>query len=205
MKREFFYDNGAPVLLEPCPEISGKLLTIEQVEEIMEHNQRAIIRVSGDCLEAVRVVDGGWVAVDFTRFPAPPRHRSKGGDGSKDICLCYAVFPGQIAPAVMIKAYDGVWGTWQMVGTRYDLTRGGNRMDYGMEAKKIFGVAYASWNADGKLLWQRDPHSFPKQLGTTPTIHSENIGDPVPLPDWIAATGCWGNKAVQTSQTAAEE
>lgn len=106
-----FLTTGIPKILEPRPDISKKPVTIEQVEIIMEHNDTAILPVAGDCLEGVGVIDGGWVAVDFTRFPAPPRHKSRGGDGSEDICLCYAVFPGQILPAVMLKAYAGVWGT----------------------------------------------------------------------------------------------
>lgn len=179
--RQFYTCFDIPQILEPRPEIVAKLLTLEQVETIMEHNERAILPVSGDCLEAAKIMDGGWVAVDFTRFPAPPRYKSRGGDGSEDICMCYAVYPGQRRPAVMCKAYNGVWGTWQMVGTRYDLSKGQHRMNCGMEAQKIFGVIFASWDADGQLLWQRDPASFPEQLGTAPTIHGGNIGNPISL------------------------
>ena len=68
------------------------LLTLEEVESIMSETSQAIIPISGDCLEVAGVVDGGWVAVDFTRFPAPPRYKSKGGDGSIDLCLCAAPF-----------------------------------------------------------------------------------------------------------------
>lgn len=181
MIQQKFFSNGIPQVLEPCPEISQQFMTCEQVETVMEHNEQAIIPVSGDCLEAVQVVDGGWVAVEFTRFPAPPRHKSKGGDGSSDLCLCYAVFPGQRNPSVMLKEYQGVWGPWQMVGTRYDLEKGKHRMNCGMEAKRIFGVVFASWDADGRLLWERSRDSFPEQLGTMPTIHGDNVGDPIPV------------------------
>lgn len=178
-----FFVLDIPKVLDPRPEIDDRLLTLEQVETIMEHNDQAILPTSGDCLEAVQVVDGGWVAVDFTRFPAPPRSKNKGGDGSTDVCMCYAVYPGRRVPAVMCKEYLGVWGPWQMVGTRYDLKKGKHRMDCGMEAKRIFGVVFASWDADGRLLWERARDSFPEQLGTMPTIHGDNIGDPLPLPE----------------------
>lgn len=176
-----FLTTGIPKVLEPRPDIVKKIMTLEQIETIMEHNDTAILPVAGDCLEGVGVIDGGWVAVDFTRFPAPPRYKNKGGDGSVDICLCYAVFPGQILPAVMLKAYAGVWGTRQMVGTRYNLSKGKHRMDCCMTASRIFGAVYASWDADGNLLWERDPASFPEQLETTPTITGGDVGDPMPL------------------------
>lgn len=68
-----------------------------------------------------------------------------------------------------------------MVGN-YDLSKGMHPYNCGMEVKRIFGVVYGSWDADGQLLWQRDPFSFPDHLGTAPTIHGDNIGDPMPLP-----------------------
>ncbi len=171
--------NHIPQILENRPEIAVKLITLEQVEKAIKHSDRAIIPVVGDCMEAAGIMDGGWVAVDFTHFPAPPRYRSRGGDGSEDACLCYAVYPGKSRPAVMCKAYAGVWGSWQMVGTRYDLSKGKHPYNCGMPAERIFGVVFASWDADGRLLWQRD--SFPEQLGTAPTIHGGNLGDPMPV------------------------
>lgn len=179
--KPFFTVTGIPPVLERRPEISGRPLTIEQVETVMEHNTRAIFPVSGDCLEGAQVMNGGWAAVDFTRFPAPPRYKSKGGDGGVDLCLCYAIYPGQSRPAVMYKAYIGVWGALQIVGTRYDMAEGKHTMDCGMEAQRIFGVLYASWGADGRLLWQRDPDSFPAELGAAPTIRGGNVGEPVPV------------------------
>lgn len=74
--------------------IKPGVVTVETIEAIMADGPCAILPVAGDCLEGVEVVDGGWVAVDFTRRPAPPRYKSKGGDGSSDLCLCYATFPG---------------------------------------------------------------------------------------------------------------
>lgn len=181
MTQTYFTTTGILQELGPLPEVTKKLITLEQVEIIMEHNARAIIPVTGDCMERAGIVNGGWVAVDFTRFPAPPRYKSKGGDGGEDVCMCYAVYPGQRYPTVMCKSYMGVWGSWQMVGTRYDLTKGERRMNCAMEALRIFGVVYASWDAAGHLLWQRDPDSFPRELGTVPTISSGNVGEPMPV------------------------
>lgn len=147
----------------------------------MDQCSQAVFPVSGNCLEGAGVEDGGWVAVDFTRFPAPPRYKNNGGDGSVDLCLCYAVFPGQRRPTVMCKAYDGVWGAWQMVGTRYKSMWVGDklRMNCGMRAEQIFGVIIASWGRDGELLWERDPDTFPDKLPSTPTIHGSNVSDPI--------------------------
>lgn len=176
-----FECSGIPQILEPRQEIVAKHLTIDMVETVMKQSTHAIFPVSGDCMERAGVVDRGWVAVDFTRFPALPRYRSEGGDGSADLCMCYAVYPGQRRPAVMVKAYIGVLGPWQMVGTHYDMSKGKHRMNCSMEAQRIFGVIFASWDADGRLLWQRDPDSFPEQLGTAPSIRGGNLGDPIPI------------------------
>lgn len=173
--------RGIPEILEPRPKPVHSIITRKQVETIMEHNPRAIFSVSGDCLEGARVLGSGWVCIDFTRRPAPPRYKSRGGDGSFDLCSCYAVFPGQKRPAMMLKRYDGVWSRWQMVSTCYDLTKGKHPYNCGMRALKIFGVVIASWGPSGRLLWKRDPESFPEKLGTVPTIHGGNIGDPMPL------------------------
>ena len=134
-----------PDSITPRP-IKPGVATVETIEAIMADGPCAILPVAGDCLEGVDVVDGGWVAVDFTRRPAPPRYRSKGGDGSSDLCLCYATFPGAPGPMVMYKEYQGVWGPWQMVGTRYkSVWEGGKlRLNCGMVAKRIFGVIVAS-------------------------------------------------------------
>lgn len=151
------------------------LATLEHVEAIMAEATQAVIPVLGNCLEGVDVVDGGWVVVDFTRRPAPPRYKSKGGDGSSDLCLCYATYPGAPGPAVMFKEYIGVWGPWQMVGTRYKSIREGDglRLNCSMEAKRIFGVIVASYDREGGLLWERSPEEFPEELGSAPTIHGE--------------------------------
>lgn len=129
-----------PDSITPRP-IKPGVATVETIEAIMADGPCAILPVAGDCLEGVDVVDGGWVAVDFTRRPAPPRYRSKGGDGSSDLCLCYATFPGAPGPMVMYKEYQGVWGPWQMVGTRYkSMWEGGKlRLNCGMVAKRNSG------------------------------------------------------------------
>lgn len=178
MKKE---TRGGPIPSELRAR-SESPLTLARIKEIAAQTPRAIVPVRGDCLEAAAVQDGGWVAVDFTRFPAPPRHKNRGGDGSTDLCMCYATFPGTYTPAVMLKEYCGVWGPWQMVGTRYKLGEGSkHRMNCGMEAKEILGVIFASWAPDGTLLWERDPDSFPDKLWATPTIRGGNCGDPIPL------------------------
>ena len=163
-----------PGRIRPKP-IRPGLTNLEDIETIIAEVPCAILPVSGDCLEAVDVVDGGWVAVDLTRRPAPPRYKSKGGDGSSDLCLCYATFPGAPGPMVMYKEYQGVWGPWQMVGTRYkSMWEGGKlRLNFGMVAKRIFGVIVVSYDRDGRLLWQRNPEEFPEELGTAPTIHGD--------------------------------
>ena len=171
-------------VLEQRPQIGLNIVTREAVEAVMEHNPQAIFPVAGECLEGVKVLNGGWVCVDFTRRPAPPRYKSKGGDGTSDLCMCWAVFPGQKRPTVMLKEYQGTWGPWQMVGTRYDL--GKQPYDLGMEAKEIFGVVIASWDPEGRLLWKRDPESFPEELGTVPTIHGGNVGDPISMKEATA-------------------
>lgn len=163
-----------PDRIKPKP-IQPSLTTLEDIEAIIAEGPCAILQVSGDCLEGVDVVDGGWVLVDFTRFPAPPRHKSKGDYGSSDLCFCYATFPGAPGPAVMYKEYQGVWGHWQMVGTRYKSMWEGDklRLNCGMVAKRIFGVIVASYDRDGSLLWQRSPEEFPEKLGTASTIHGD--------------------------------
>ena len=47
------------------------------------------------------------------------------------------------------------------------------RLNCGMVAKRIFGVIVASYDQDGRLLWQRNPEEFPEELGTAPTIHGD--------------------------------
>lgn len=169
------------IMTAPKARRSGPI-TLKKVKELMRKTEFAVFPVDGDCLEGVGVLNGGWVAVDFTSFPAPPRYKNRGGDGSTDLCLCYATFPGTRTPAVMLKEYCGVWGPWQMVGTRYNLGEGSkHRMNCGMEAKEILGAIFASWAPDGTLLWKRDPDSFQDKLWSTPTIHGENCGDPVQL------------------------
>lgn len=185
---KLFLEGCIPQTITRVHAESDHHTTLEEVEAIMSQTTQAILPVVGDCMEAAGVADGGWVAVDFTHYPAPPRYKNKGGDGSSDLCLCYAVFPGTRTPAVMCKRYTGVWGSWQMVGTCYDLKKGKHSMNCGMRAKKIFGTIFASWDRDGRLLWERDPGTFPDKLGSTPTIHGNNVGDPMPIPTGFGAT-----------------
>ena len=165
------------------PRERGRVATLREIESAMLQGAQAIFPVVGECLEGAGVQDGGWVAVDFTKYPAP-RYKSKDGDDSEDLCLCYAAFPGAPGPRVMCKAYCGVWGHWQMVGTHYKhLWEGMDklRMNCAMPALRIFGVIFGSWSRAGKLLWERAPESFPDRLDHTPSIG----GDVMP---WMEAT-----------------
>ena len=67
----------------------------------------AILPVAGDCLEGVDVVDGGWVAVDFTRRPRP-QVQEQGRRQGFDLCLCYATFPERLALRSCIRV------SWRM-------------------------------------------------------------------------------------------
>lgn len=75
----------------------------------------------------------------------------------------------------MCKSYDGVWGAHHMVGTRYKSLWDGDklRMNCCMMAERIFGVIFASWGRDGRLLWKRGTEEFPDKLGETTTISGE--------------------------------
>ena len=150
-------------------------LTPRQLEVVREIAPQAITRVEGDCMEAAGIFSGGMVAIDFTRFPAPPRYISKGGDGSSDICACWAVFPGCSIPTFMVKEYLGLWGSFHTVGTRYDLSKGEHLHNLGMFADSIVGVAFASWDESGHLIWKRDLESFRTSLWSTPTIVREGF------------------------------
>lgn len=167
----------------PCIAPLGRPVMLEDIRAAMEDNcPLAVFPVVGDCLEAAGIMEGDRLGVDFSHYPAPPRYKSEGGDGSFDLCLCYAIWPGMKEPTVMFKAYDGVWGGRQMVGTKYDIWKGGElRLNVGMFAKEIFGVVFAAWDKDGVLKWRRDPSEFPEELNATSTIHGVNVGDPMPV------------------------
>ena len=149
---------------------------LKDVRLMQAGGSKAIIPVVGDCMERQRIVDGGWVAVDFAHMPRVPRY---GAGGYVDACLCLAAPLGRNSPEVMVKAYSGKWGQVHMVSTRYDNWKGGDYiMDYGLAAKEIFGVVFASWDRDGQLLWERDPAGFPEALECTTSINGVNVGEP---------------------------
>lgn len=152
------------------------LATLQEIIDLQKKATRAIVPVVGDCMEGLNIPNGGFVAVDFTRFPRPQRKGAK----ITDACLCYGTFPGQQTPSVMIKMYLGVWGTEQNVGTMYGQKPGEPfRWNCGFFADAVFGVAFASWDADGNLLWETDPDTYPDHLQTAPTIHGVGISDPI--------------------------
>lgn len=150
--------------------------TLEGVVKMSAEGQ-AIIPVAGDCMEAVGIEDGGYIAVDFTHYPRPPR--AEGGKHVRgDPCLCYASAPteeGKAPPAVMCKEYCGVW-MGEMVGTRYDNWKGGEyRMDCAFPAGAILGVVFAAWSKGGRLKWRHDPAGFPTELPGAPAITGGNV------------------------------
>ncbi len=128
-------------------------------------------------MEGRNIMDGGWVAVDFTHYPRPGRR-----EGEKcisgDPCMCYASFPGKdgkhYPPAIMCKEYDGVW-MGHMVGTRYKWSGDKGRMNCSFSAIAILGVVYASWGPNGELLWETDPNTYPTKLPTRVTVKGGNI------------------------------
>lgn len=92
---QIFEVRGLLEQLGPLPQTSDRLITREQVEAIMEHNLRAILPVSGDCLEGAQVMDGGWVCIDFTRRPG-----TKARAGTEVLTYAWAMpyFPASIGP-----------------------------------------------------------------------------------------------------------
>lgn len=167
-----------PTELPPMERKCDPLTLDSLIKAISKGTTQAIFPVTGDCLEAVGVEDNGWVAVDFTRFPAPPKHISRNEERNSHLCLCLAAFPGYDTPAVMLKEYCGVWGPWQMVGTRYDISKGLHRMNCCFRAEHIFGVVFAAWGRDGALKWEIDPEECPVHLCADSTIHGVNISEP---------------------------
>ena len=160
---------------------SRHLLRPEDVDT--NTSTQVFFNVQGTCMEAAGIEDGGYVLVDFTKFPKPPRHKSKGGDGSYDCCLCKLMFyEGE--GSVGVKKYSGKWGGWHCVGTQYLPEHnpcGDPRIQRGLFADKIYGAVIASYNKYGQLIWQRDPKEFLDQLSEKPSIFGENVGDPIAL------------------------
>lgn len=152
--------------------------TLAQIGAMALQNEYVIFPVDGDCLEGAGVPDGGFVAVCFTRFPRPPKFKGNSGRLERqDICLCWLDYAGRSYLAV--KAFDGIWGGWQMVATHYAHQSG--RLNRSIQAGRIFGVVFMCWDRTGRVIWQHDLNDFPTELGTTPTIHFDNAGDPIAI------------------------
>lgn len=147
------------------------LATLESVVHAATYKQ-AGFRVSGDCLAGAGINGGDIAAVDFTRYPRPPRGKEY------DYCLCYGRMPGMDEDIIMVKQYSGVMGGMQLVSTRYKQEPGHFRMNCGFEPKAILGVVYAVYDSEHKLKWETVPAIYPESLGTEPTISGEGIGDP---------------------------
>ncbi len=160
----------------PC-----KLITLQQMIRAASHEGKAIVPISGVCMEGVDIMDGGKVAVDFTHYPRPYREENgKYIDG--DPCICYASPPAreddepERPPIIMCKQYIGVW-IGHMVGTRYKWSGSKGRMNCGFTAIAILGVVFASWGPDGKLLWETDPEMYPTELPSKITVKGGNIDE----------------------------
>ena len=149
------------------------------VELAKERSEFGAFPIAGHCMEGAGIVDGGTVVVDFTRYPRTPRYKSKGGDGSYDCCICKVDQNDHLS----VKRYDGKWGNIHCVSTMYrpEDSPYGPGMQQGSFAEKIYGVVIASYGKDGKLIWKRDPSTFPAELSEEPTIFGENCGDPMPV------------------------
>ena len=125
---------------------------------------QAAFVVQGNCLEALNVNDGDYVVIDPNKMPRPRK---------RDICLCYARYPGRKDPEMFVKEYIGKWGPWQQVGTAYK-----GRTNCGFHALHIFGVACACYDSNGKLKWEKDVSDYPADLPKESTIHGVGISDP---------------------------
>ena len=142
---------------------------------------QVFFNVRGNCMEAAGIEDGGYVLVDFTKFPKPPRYKSRGGDGGYDCCLCKLKFcEGE--GSVGVKAYSGKWGGWHCVGTRYTVQGNPHApLQQGLFTDKIYGAVIASYGKDGRLIWKRDTSEFLDALSEEPSIFGQNVGDPISL------------------------
>ena len=153
-----------------------KLSFESALETARETRGPAVSRVIGDCLAGAGVLSGDFVGIDFNRKPRPPLFKKKHGVDRVDICLCYALFPGTKAPTVLLKQYHGVWGSWQMVGTRPAKGLGAC-----FDAMEIYGVVFACWDSAGVLKWEQDISDCPVELSTIPTVGGGDVSDPLPI------------------------
>ncbi len=154
-----------------------RLMTLQEDVQTAAQQGRAVIPITGDCMEARDIMDGGWVAVDFTHYPRPCR-RVDGKNIPGDPCVCYAQLPNnedepENPPAIMCKEYTGLW-IGHMVATRYKQKSCKFRMNAGFSATAILGVVYASWGPDGRLLWETDPDTYPTELPSRITVKGGN-------------------------------
>ncbi len=160
-----------------------RCISLQEAVQAAAQRGKAILPIVGDCMEGRNILDGGWVAVDFTHYPRPGR-RESGQHFPGDPCICYAQFPNKPneppnPPAVMVKEYSALW-CGHVVGTRYKRTGGNVRVDCGFPAIAILGVVFASWGPDGTLLWETAPNTYPTELPSRSTVRR---GDIEPVPD----------------------
>lgn len=178
----FIIGDELPEALPDIP-VSENYPKDRDIRNLSKFSDMVAFPVVGHCMEDAGIEDGGKVIVDFKHFPRPERLKCRGGDGSYDCCLCQRMHVVGDEPEVVIKKYDGKWGAWHCISTRYLPEHNPHApMQQGLFAAKIYGVVIASYGKDGKLKWKRDPSTFPMELSEEPTIHGENCGDPMPLP-----------------------
>jgi len=172
--------NGLPekVDFDQVPK-DRRLVRPQDIDSIT--SSEVFFRVSGKCMESAGIEENGYVLVNLTKFPKPPRYKNKGGDGSFDCCLC-RLMSCQEEGSVGVKAYDGKWGSVHCVSTKYTKEHNPHPpFQHALFAKEIYGVVIASYSRDGRLLWKRGPEEFSDHLIEESTIHGEGIGDPIIL------------------------
>ena len=158
-----------------------QIVSKNTVTIIKKFRARAAFPVNGNCLAGAGIVHGDVIGVDFTRMPKPPKYKGSDGETHQDFCLCYARYPGQSNPAVMVKEYSGKWGLFQMVSTHPKQKPGQLTLGCAFPADEIFGVVFACWEKDGRLKWEIDVSDYPQTLPERSTIRGGNVGEPMTI------------------------
>lgn len=153
------------------------IMNLQQFWQYYQGKVASCLTVRGDCMEGFGrneglpgICDGDIVRVHFGKMPLPPKFRKHDGYDHEDACLCYGSMHGG-PPQMMIKAYGGVWGWMQQVGTCYAQKPGAAfRMNYAFEPKAVLGVVSACYSPSGVLKWERDISEYPEELGAENTM-----------------------------------
>lgn len=96
------------------PRERGRVATLREIESAMLQGAQAIFPVVGECLEGAGVQDGGWVAVDFTKYPAPPGTKARTGTNRKTFVSAMLPFrgPRALGSCARLTAACGDIGRW---------------------------------------------------------------------------------------------